>query len=88
VVVTVGYPAETDPPSLRGDLADAVHDLPADRFGVVDPATVTVEVRYVAVERPPETAAAAVDGPPSSTRSATVSTQSVRGSGRPPTAIA
>jgi uncharacterized membrane protein len=88
VVVTVGYPAETDPPSLRGDLADAVHDLPADRFGVVDPATVTVEVRYVAVERPPETAAAAVDGPPSSTRSATVSTQSVRGSGRPPTASA
>ena len=81
VVVTVGYPAETDPPALRGALADVIHDLPADRFGVVDPATVTVEVRYVAVERPPDAAtlttpgavaspgaggASVTDGPPSS----------------------
>jgi uncharacterized hydrophobic protein (TIGR00341 family) len=76
VIVTVGYPAGTDPPSLRGELADAVHGLPADRFGVVDPPAVRVEVRYVAVERPPDSVPDVVGGrttsPPGATGSPTV----------------
>jgi uncharacterized hydrophobic protein (TIGR00341 family) len=52
LVVTVGYPTDADPPALRERLTEAVRAVPSDRFGIIDPTAVEVEVRYVAYEGP------------------------------------
>jgi uncharacterized hydrophobic protein (TIGR00341 family) len=68
LVVTVGYPTDADPPSLRERLTEAVRGVPSDRFGIIDPTAVEVEVRYVAYEGPSPDQPSSVQPPPAPPR--------------------
>jgi hypothetical protein len=53
VVVTVGYPPESAPPSAAADIRERVAATAPDPIGPVGRGDIRVEIRYVGVDRLP-----------------------------------
>ncbi|WP_071391268.1 TIGR00341 family protein [Haloprofundus marisrubri] len=68
VVVTVGHPVGMDPPSVADDIATRIQANTDAPFGVVSSEEVTVEVRYIGVDR---STAPATNGTQSGTENGT-----------------
>ena len=57
VVVTIGYPPGGNPPTLGDDIRPIIDELAPEPLGPLGSRDVTVKVRYIAVDDPPNTAA-------------------------------
>jgi hypothetical protein len=54
VVVTVGYPPTSSPPTAGDDIREQVSAVAPDPIGPVGKSDIRVEIRYVGVDREPE----------------------------------
>jgi len=56
VVVTVGYPPTSSPPTVGDSIRDRVKEVAPDPIGALGHSDIRVEIRYVGVDRPAESA--------------------------------